>query len=103
MADDDKFQSWMRSQIRLAGEELIRRSESLTLDGLDLIHEVDIRIVIPTYSSEITFQSMKISFAITNKKHLDVICSGGDSYVGSACCESRHDYLKHKRRDDGNN
>lgn len=69
------FQEWLRSRIRLVGEELIRRSEKLDLGGIDMVVAVDIDVHIPTVTDEIGWPSMKISFDCGEKKYLDAIIS----------------------------
>lgn len=71
-----EFQDWMRSRIRLVGEELIRRSEKLDLGGLDLITDVDISVHIPTIGEEICWPSLSICFNCGEKKYLDNLISG---------------------------
>ena len=70
------FQEWLRSRIRLVGEELIRRSEKLDLGGLDAIVAVDINVHIPTVTDEIGWPSLTISFDCGEKKYLDALVSG---------------------------
>lgn len=70
------FQEWLRSRIRLVGEELIRRSEKLDLGGLDVIVAVDIDVHIPTITDEIGWPSLTISFDCGEKRNIDAIMSG---------------------------
>lgn len=74
------FQEWLQARIRLVGEELIRRSEELTLGGLDLIAAIDINVHIPTSCDEVAWPSLNISFDCGEKKYVDALVSGKIDY-----------------------
>lgn len=78
---DMKFERWLKDQIKLAGEELIRRSESFTQDGLDGLTDLFIRIQIPTYTTEIQFPEIEFSFQVVNRKHCEWLLDGNDPYT----------------------
>lgn len=78
--ENDKFQDWMRKRIRFVGEELIRRSEKLTLGGIDLVTDVDINIHIPTARDDIGWPSLKITFSCGEKVYTDELVSGEFDY-----------------------
>lgn len=78
---DLKFEQWLKDQIRLAGKELIRRSESFTQDGLDGLSYLSINIDIPTYHEEIEFPRIEFSFDLVNKKHCEWLMEGNDPYT----------------------
>lgn len=75
------FENYIRARIRVAGEELIRRSENLSLSGLESCTGVTIHVHIPTLSDEVCLPELKISFDCYNDRLFktlinDIDCSG---------------------------
>lgn len=62
------FEDYIRARIRVAGEELIRRSENLSLQGLDSCTGIQVQLTIPTLSEKVYFPEFKISFECYNDK-----------------------------------
>lgn len=80
MDKDEKFLLWIRDQIRLAGQELIRRADLLELGGFDGLSEMRILIKIPTYSERIEIPGITFSIDVINETHIDWLCAGNDLY-----------------------
>lgn len=70
---DMKEQSdYISKQIRMAGEELIRRSEQINLGGLDFANDISINIIIPSSTrSDVKFPEISFEFVCLNKTVLD--------------------------------
>lgn len=62
-----ELDAWMKRQIRLAGEELIRRSETTSMEGWDGVQNIFIEIDIPTYTDRLEVPSITISVETLNK------------------------------------
>lgn len=78
---DQDFEKYIRARIRVAGEELIRRSGNLSLSGLDACAGVTVHVHIPTLSEEVYFPELKISFDCYNDQLFktlvnEIDCSG---------------------------
>lgn len=67
---DDRL-DWLRTQIRFAGEELIRRSENMDLLGFDVLTDLEINVKIPTYNGSPEAPSIKFTFSALNKVAAD--------------------------------
>ena len=78
---DEKFLGGMKDQIRMSGQELIRRADLLELGGLDELSEMKILIKIPTYSEKIRFPVITFSIDVVSKTHADWLCAGNDPYT----------------------
>lgn len=89
---------WMRTQIRLAGQELIRRADLLELGGFDSLIKMDIHISIPTHRAQVELPSIMFFVDVSNKTHVDWLASGSDSYVGNGECETESDYVDKQKR-----
>lgn len=76
--DGTCFQDWFRARLRMVGEEIIRRSEVLSLDGLDAMVSADISIHIPTIhdSMDDFWPSMTFSFSLGEVKLADALTCG---------------------------
>lgn len=81
MDDNEKFLSWMKDQIRLSGQELIRRADLLELGGLDALTEMKILIKLPTHGERIGYPEITFSINVLNKTHTDWICADCDPYI----------------------
>lgn len=69
----EEFADWMRAQIRMAGEELIRRSDQIDFSGWDAIHDIGINIEIPTYKEQFEAPEIEFIFRAYNKITLDAL------------------------------
>lgn len=71
---EKRFQEKFRKELRLAGEELIRRSENMDLDGFDLMTGCKINISLPVGPGDkITFPDIHFVITCCNKVWLDNI------------------------------
>lgn len=69
---DRNFREKFRKELRLAGEELIRRSESINLDGFDLMTECRISIKLPIGPMDkIAFPDIHFVISCCNEIWLD--------------------------------
>lgn len=87
----ETFSEWMSSQIRMIGEELIRRADQMNFDGWDMMRHISLEIEIPTYTDEMLAPEINFHFSAYNKTAIDHVVSLGGSYTNvrkEACDES---------------
>lgn len=84
------YQQWVRDRLRMAGEELIRRSENFSTSGLDMMTDIDIGIHIPTYGEHIEVPSIEFSFRVINKVAADWHCGRYSTDILRADLEGKH-------------
>ena len=75
--EQTNFQKWFQNQFRLAGEELIRRSQQMTFLNWDLISGAKIIIDMPHYNGEAIAPTLHIDFDLIPKMMWDEIAEHG--------------------------
>lgn len=60
--EKEKFSDWISAQIRMTGEELIRRSSEIDFSGWDMMTGISINIEIPTYTERIYAPEIEFIF-----------------------------------------
>lgn len=83
MTQNEKFAKWMKRQVRLAGEELIRRADQTSFEGWDVVSKIDITIDIPTYGPNPEMPVIKFSVEAFNKCAIDDILGGRNDYLSA--------------------
>lgn len=71
-----EFVEWMKRRIKLAGEELIKRADLFTLDGLDAMVSLDVHISIPTLAEIDRWPSLTITANCGDATFEDAVMSG---------------------------
>lgn len=82
---DEAFDKWMRDQLRMVGEELIRRSENMDFRGWDMVTDISVHVTIPTYTDRCQVPDIEFRFSTLNKTVLDDFVKAG---IGGVLDES---------------
>lgn len=71
---EKRFQEDFRKELRLAGEELIRRSENMNLSGFDIMTDCTITIKLPiNFHGDAKVPEIDFSISCCNRKRCDHI------------------------------